>query len=183
MRRNLGLAALAVLVAGGCGRFGQVNQGRVVEYDARAGVMTVVSDSHTLPPAVVKIPADPGEMGPAPEPGRLLRIEPQQRRLLAYEPAGPSLRTIFYTPVSEAHEVRETDPRVAGKSFPLLDPATRAVTTYDPAARLLVRFTVAAADFALPPETWKAGDEVRYYFRQPGQALRLMNVTRTDLGK
>jgi hypothetical protein len=35
----------------------------------------------------------------------------------------------------------------------------------------------------MPDDTWKIGDEVRYYYKDPAQALRLMNVTRTDLNK
>jgi hypothetical protein len=35
----------------------------------------------------------------------------------------------------------------------------------------------------MPADTWKTGDEIRYYFRDPAQALRMMNVTRTDLNK
>jgi len=31
--------------------------------------------------------------------------------------------------------------------------------------------------------TWRTGDVVRYYYKTPGQALRLMNVTATDLSK
>jgi hypothetical protein len=33
----------------------------------------------------------------------------------------------------------------------------------------------------MPADTWRAGDVVRYYYKDPAQALRLMNVTRTDL--
>jgi hypothetical protein len=35
----------------------------------------------------------------------------------------------------------------------------------------------------MPAGTWQAGDVVRYYYKEPGRALRLMNVTRTDLSK
>ncbi len=30
---------------------------------------------------------------------------------------------------------------------------------------------------------YQSGDEIRYYYKDPGQALRLMNVTKTDLTK
>jgi hypothetical protein len=34
---------------------------------------------------------------------------------------------------------------------------------------------------SLPPDTWKSGDMVRYYYKEEGQALRLMNVSKTKL--
>jgi hypothetical protein len=36
---------------------------------------------------------------------------------------------------------------------------------------------------AMPAGTWRAGDVVRYYYKDPARALRLMNVTATDLAK
>ena len=35
----------------------------------------------------------------------------------------------------------------------------------------------------MPAETWRCGDVVRYYYKEPGKALRMMNVTKTDLSK
>ena len=80
----LGFAPLALVLIG-CGRFGQVNQGRVVQYDREKGLATFIQDSNyrepgkprfdVLPPVTVSIPADPAEMGPAPEAGKLLARE------------------------------------------------------------------------------------------------------------
>ena len=35
----------------------------------------------------------------------------------------------------------------------------------------------------MPADTWQGGDVVRDYYKNPAQALRLMNVTKTDLSK
>jgi hypothetical protein len=37
--------------------------------------------------------------------------------------------------------------------------------------------------FGLPADCWRTGDEVRYYYKDPGQALRMMNITKTDIHK
>ncbi|MFB3826910.1 MAG: DUF4881 domain-containing protein [Bryobacteraceae bacterium] len=117
------------LMAAGCGRFGQVNQGRTVAFDKTAGALTIVDGQGVV--RTVRVPEDPREMGPAPEPGPLVRLDRER-----------GVATIF-----EAGALRDV---------PL--PAGGAVS-------------------------WKFGDEVRYYYKDPGQALRLMNVTKTDLTK
>lgn len=54
---------------------------------------------------------------------------------------------------------------------------------YSPSDKMTVTFAASADLLALPADTWKSGDVVRYYYKEPGQALRLMNVTKTDLSK
>ena len=44
-------------------------------------------------------------------------------------------------------------------------------------------FSVPDEYFALPANTWDAGDEVRIYFKETGKALRLMNISKTDIFK
>ena len=46
-------AAAATAVALGCGSYGNVNQGQVVEYDGAKGVMVLVADSNYRNPAPV----------------------------------------------------------------------------------------------------------------------------------
>jgi hypothetical protein len=47
----------------------------------------------------------------------------------------------------------------------------------------LITFPVSDELLAMPVETWRSGDVVRYYYKDPAHALRLMNVTQTDLYK
>ncbi|MCW5977154.1 MAG: DUF4881 domain-containing protein [Bryobacteraceae bacterium] len=175
----------------GCGEFGQVDQGQVVEYDAQAGAVTLIRDSNyqnpgrprfdVLPPVKVRVPVNPKEMGPEPEAGRLLDIDIQQRKIVFYDASAGQLRTLEYTPVEVHERVSSNDPRVSGRAFPIVDREKSTVTLYSRRQRLLVTVRIAPEHLAQPHEVWKAGDEVRYYYKEPGQALRMMNVTKTDL--
>lgn len=63
----------------GCGSFGKVNQGRVIDYDREKRLVTFIQDSNylepgkpkydSLPPLTLRVPGDPSAMGPAPRPG------------------------------------------------------------------------------------------------------------------
>ncbi len=180
----------AIVLLGGCG-FGRVNQGQVIAYDKQQGLVTLISDSNyrepgnprfdVLPPAVIRVPANPGEMGPEPEPGKLLQLDWRSRRLVIYDSPSQSLLVVPYTLVSQTDNVRPGDSRVARKRFPVIDKAGKTITVYLPRDRKLVVFSVPDAYFLLPADTWRFGDEVRYYYKDPQRALRLMNVSKTDL--
>jgi hypothetical protein len=185
-------AALAAALAG-CGRFGKVNQGRVVGYDSQQGLVTFIQDSNytdpanpridVLRPVTVRVPADPREMGPAPAAGKLLGIDRAARKLIVFDAAYGIIRKIPYTVISEEAGVARDDTRVAGMRFPVIDRSRSTVTSYSPKDRILSTLQLAPQYMELPEDTWKTGDDIRYYYKDPGQALRLMNVTRTDLGK
>jgi hypothetical protein len=191
-KKNLMLTVL--LTAGfllAC-NFGRVNQGRVVSYDAGKGVVTLIPETppskpggarYVLPPATVRIPQDRKEMGAAPRAGKLLLVDAADQSVLVFDDVSGSLRRIPVVNLQQQHGVLESDPRVANVTFPVIDANNRAITVYSVSDRKLHTFRVAAEDLALPSDTWKMGDDVRYYYRQPEQALRLMNVTRTDLRK
>jgi len=48
---------------------------------------------------------------------------------------------------------------------------------------LLLTFKPPVEYLSLPEDTWRAGDVVRYYYKDPGKTLRVMNVSKTDLQK
>lgn len=188
MTRSRAILALAALTAAGCARLGNVDQGRVVEYDASAGLMLVaVEEGKSSPPVFktapvpVRVPADPSEMGIAPEPGGLISIDRKARRLVVYNSASHALREVPYTAVEEHTNVSLADPRVQGKEFPIIGRDAGTITVFDRATGTLLTFSASPAQLSEPPQTWRAGDEVRYYYKEPGQALRVMNVTRTDI--
>jgi hypothetical protein len=177
----------AALMLAGCG-FGRVEQGRVVEYDRGQGLVTMILDSNPgahrtprydrLPPQTVRVPANPAEMGPAPRAGLLLAVDRARHQIVAYDAASRALRTVSYTPVEEQRNVGP-----GSLPLPAIDREKGTITLYEPLQRLRLTFSAGAAELSLPEDTWKPGDEVRYYFKQPGQALRMMNVTQTDLSK
>ncbi|MGA2269863.1 MAG: DUF4881 domain-containing protein [Bryobacteraceae bacterium] len=185
------IASLAVFA--GCGGFGRVNQGQVIEYKRGTGLVTVIGDSNyrdpvnprfdVLPPVTIRTPEDPQEMGPEPEAGKLLRLDYGNRRAVVFDASTQTLRTVAYMLISEQNDVSPADARARHTRFPVVDRTRKTITVYSPRDRKLVVFAVPEEYYALPDDTWKAGDEVRYYYKDPGRALRFMNVSKTDLNK
>ncbi len=193
-RRSLvTLAMMAALAfAAGCANSGKVEQGRAIAFDKQNGVVTLILDStpksdqpkyDVLPPVTVKLPVDPNEIGPLPDAGKLLSFDTKQRTVVFFDPVSATIKTVSYLPVNEQDDVSRNDPRVAKKKFPAVDRQNKTVTIYSRRKKILLTFAVPDEYLALPDDTWKSGDEVRYYYKQPGQALRLMNVSKTDLTK
>ena len=185
------LVASVLAGAWGCGGFGKVNQGRVVTFDPEQGLLTLILDSNyrepgkprydVLPPVRVRVPEDPSAMGPAPQAGGLIELDVRGRRLVIFDAASQSLKTLRCQLLEVAEGVGSSDRRLAGVRFPVVDRAKGSVTVYSAKKRQLVTFSVPAEYLVLPRSTWMVGDEVRYYFKDPGQALRLMNVTKTEV--
>ena len=187
------LACAPVLFSLGCSDFGQGRSGagdrirqstRTGHGDSRLGSYRQTNRSMTCcRPFTVKIPADPDEMGPTPAAGKRLLFDPNSKKIVFFDTAAGTIKTVTYTPLMEAANVDKDDPRVKGIKFPVIDRQNKAITIYSSRDKKLVKFTLADEYFALPDDTWQAGDDVRYYFKQPGQALRMMNVTATDVMK
>jgi len=183
-------AVLSLVVLLSCGGLGKVSQGRVIEYDPEKGLITLIQDSNymdpsdpkydILPPVTIRIPEDPKEMGPAPEAGGLMLLDRENKRVVIFDPVARDLKTVHYTLVEEHGNVFQDDARVNEVALPAIDRENKTITVYAPRRRELVTFSVADEYLALPYDTWKSGDEVRYYYKDPGQALRLMNVTKMD---
>jgi hypothetical protein len=181
------LAGAAALAMTGCANLGTVEQGRVIAYDRTSGQITLIRDSagpqvakpayDRLPPISVKPPQDPDEMGPEPQAGKLMGVDLKNREMIIYDTAAKQLRTIRYTPIQERHNVAKST------GLPVIDKAKQTITVYCREEHIALTFAASAELLAMPADTWKTGDEVRYYFKDPAQALRMMNVTRTDLNK
>lgn len=177
----------------GCGGFGRVNQGQVIEYRPSEGLITLISDSNyrdpghprfdVLPPVTIRVPADPREMGPEPQAGKLLLLDCPNRRAVIFDSGAASLRTVAYTLTAEQSGVRPGDTRLRRTRFPVVDRAQKTITVYSPRDRKILTFSVPEEYFALPDDSWRFGDEVRYYYKDPRRALRLMNVAKTDLNE
>jgi hypothetical protein len=177
----------------GCGGFGKVQQGRAVAYYPEQGRLTLILDSNprdlrnprydVLPAATVHVPADRSQMGPAPRAGKLLSVDVRGRQATVFEEPTQSIRVIPITPLEVRDQVARDDARVTSARLPRVDRAAGTITVYSPHHRQIVTFALAEQHLTLPESTWAWGDEVRYYYKEPGQALRLMNVTRTDLTK
>lgn len=184
------LGFVPVLWLAGCSNFGKVEQGRVIAYDKHQGVVTIIRESasepaqpNVLPPLAVKVPQDPKEMGPVPEAGKRLQLDTKNNKLVFFDEQSGTIKTINYTPLSVVADVSNNDPRLKGLSFPAIDRQKKTITLYSGREKKLVTLTVADEYFALPDDIWKPGDVVRYYYKDPSQALRLMNVTKTNIMK
>lgn len=185
------LPALLLILVCGC-ELGQVDQGRVIAFDPQKGIVTLIQDKraepgnpdyNTLPPHTYKIPEDPAEMGPVPVAGKRLKLDVQAKEIVIFDDATQNFKTIPFTIIDMRTGIGRDHPLVKGKTFPIIDREKKTITEYSSRQRLLITFTVADEYFNLPPETWEAGDEVRIYYKEPGKALRLMNITRTDIYK
>ena len=176
------LAAALVLLLSGCDVSGTVQQGRVIAYDKTAGTVTLIPESlgpgapGVLPPVTVKIPQEPDEMGPTPVPGKLMRLDTKTRRMVIFDSTSQAFRTLEYTPITEQRKITK-----APKS--LVDRAKKTITLYSKDQQVAITFAASDELLQMPENTWRSGDLVRYYYKDPVQALRLMNVTRTDLSK
>jgi len=181
---------LAVVAAGAlvsCGELGRVEQGLVIDYDAARGLVTLITDSNpggeprydVLPPSVVRTPQDRKQMGPEPAAGRLLELDTEAGRMVVYDEAASALKTVQFSLVEKADGVYPDDARVRETDLPIMNADNSSVTLYSPRTRELVTVTVPPEALTLPAECWRSGDEVRYYFKNASQALRMMNVTTT----
>ena len=69
------------------------------------------------------------------------------------------------------------------KKFPVVDKEKKTVTLYSGRQKMLCTFSIPDQYIGYPESTWDAGDEVRLTYRTPGQSLRFMNISKTDIFK
>lgn len=186
------MALLPLALLWGCGELGQVDQGRVIAYDKDKGIVTLIQDKkgepgnpdyNTLPPHTYTIPADPNEMGPVPKAGYRMKLDAKAKKITIFDPATQTFKVIPYTLIDQRENVGKDNPLVKDKTFPIIDKEKKTITEYSGRQKLLVTFAVPDEYFNLPEHVWEAGDEVRVYYKEPGKALRMMNITRTDIFK
>ena len=167
----------------GCADLGKVEQGRVIAYDRQTRRVTLIreaavpSSPGVLPPVTVEAPADPAEMGPTPTAGGLMSLDYQNRRIVIYDRAAQSFRTIAYSLLEERRNVAKAP------ATGVVDRTRKTITVYSANQHVLITFAASDELLAMPADTWRSGDVVRYYYKNPAQALRMMNVTKTDLSK
>jgi len=180
--RTFRLLQPVLLLLAGCGEYGSVNQGQVIEYQRDTGLVTLVADSNyrdaahprfdVLPPVTTRTPGNPLEMGPPPDAGKLLRVDTSARKLVIFNSAANRIQEVPY------QEVAATS---ACTAAPVADRERKTITLCADHRTLAVSATDEL--LTLPEDTWRAGDEVRYYYKDPARAIRFMNVTKTNLNK
>ncbi len=202
-RHMIFIILLAVLAASGCDKFGQdkfgkVDQGRVIAFDKNERTIVMLRDQSqdvkkpdytALPPVSYKLPDDLNETGPAPKAGKLMNIDLEKKEAVIFVESSNSLSTINITIVEEKKKVDPKDPLVfdpdtkKNRAFPVFDQQKKTISLYLEKNKTLLTFAVPDEYFAMPPESWTLGDEVRVYYKEPGKSLRFMNVSKTDIFK
>ena len=182
----------------GCAEFGTVDQGRAIEFDKEKGIVTLIRDvKHDaknpdysfLPPVTYQKPVDPQEMGADPKAGYRMKLDTKKKQIVIFDKAAQNFKTIDYVSIDEQENIDRNHPLVydklteKAKKFPAVDRDKKQITIYSPRQKILVTISVPAEYFVLPDYTWDSGDEVRIYFKEPGKALRLMNISKTDIFK
>ncbi len=174
-----------------CNFEGGVEQGRCVAFNPEAKTITIVVDvthdqfnphysggAHTY-----KLPAAPGEMGPTPVVGGRLMIDLAKNTVLIYDNNANAVREIPVQFVDVEKNIQPKHPKVAGKTFPVVDKEQQTVTVYSSRLSALITFKVPASEIDLPVYAWTAGNEMRVAFRtsDKDQAIRIMNVSKTNI--
>jgi hypothetical protein len=192
------LAALPVVFLAGCVDYGKVDQGRTVAFDPVKKTVTIIRDKANdaqkpdytyLPALTYQLPTVTAEMGPEPKAGLRMKLDADKGQIVLYDPAKQNFETIAIQIVDKQAGIDSKHPLVydsaAGKAkpFPAVDKDKKIITIYSGRQKLLVSFMVPEAYMDLPTSAWDAGDEVRIYYKEDGKALRLMNVSRTDIFK
>jgi len=185
------LTATLLLGGFGCGEQGKVDQGRVIAFDKDKETVTLINDvkhdaanpDYSGAPVTFALPKDPAERGEDPKPGLRMKLDTKTREIVIYDMLTKGMAKITYTLIDQKENVGKNSPLVVDKKFPIVDKDKKAITVYSGRQKLLVTFSVPEEFFALPDNTWEAGDEVRIYYKEPGKAARFMNITRTDIFK
>ncbi len=198
MLKKMLLAALPVVFLAGCVDYGKVDQGRAVAVDKEKKTVTIIRDKvadaqkpdYTVLPALTyQFPTNPEEMGPEPKAGLRMKLDADKGQVVLYDPKKQNFDTVAVQIVDKQEGIDRSHPLVfdsaAGKAkpFPAVDKDKKIVTIYSARQKLLVSFSPPEEYLSLPAAAWDAGDEVRVYYKDEGKALRLMNVSKTDIFK
>ena len=192
------LVALPLALLMGCSEPGKVDQGRVISYDDATKTMVFIRDKANdtqnpdytyLPPVSYALPVDPAEIGPLPKAGGRMKIDNKKNQITIFDPATQNFKTIDFVMVDFKENIDKNHPLVydkeadKAKKFPVVDKEKKTVTIYSGRQKTLSVIQLPEEYFAMPDNTWDAGDEARVYYKEEGKALRFMNITKTNIFK
>ncbi len=192
-------AAMLMTMAGfSQAEFGQVEQGRTIAFDAEKKEVTLIHDSSgdqlkpiydKLPPSVFKLPVDPNETGQDPKAGQRMKLDTDKKVIVIYDTNTKKFETLpinivdLQQPIAKDHPLVFDKAENKAKKMPIIDKEKKTITIYSGRQKMLCTFSVPDNYFGYPASTWDAGDEVRIYYKVPGQSLRFMNISKTDIFK
>lgn len=180
--------------------YGKIDQGRVIAFDKEKKTVTIIRDKNedpkkpdysVLPPHTYKLPVETGgepRMGPEPKPGLRLKLDAKKNEIIIFDTATQTIKAIPFKTIDKKENVDRKDPLLLGadgkpKKFPIVDREKKTITIYSSRQKILETFNIPDEYFALKDYTWDAGDEARIYYREEGQALKFMNISKTDIYK
>jgi hypothetical protein len=191
-------ASVAMTLVGCKGDFAKVEQGRCIAFNKDTKEVTLIHDSamdpqkpvyDVLPPSVFKLPTDPAETGPEPKAGQRMKLDTDKKKIVIFDTTTQKLVDIainivdLQQPIDKEHPLVYDKAEKKAKKFPAIDKEKKTITIYSGRQKMLCTFTVPDNYFSYPASTWDAGDEVRLTYKTVGQALRFMNVSKTDIFK
>jgi len=197
----ISLAAASLMFSlAGCNKddYPKVEQGRTIAFNKDTKEVTLIHDSamdpqkpvyDVLPPSVFKLPTDPKETGPEPKSGQRMKLDTDKKVIVIFDTKTqkivdiPILITDLQQPIDKTHPLVYDKENDKAKKFPVVDKEKKTVTVYSGRQKMLCTFSVPDQYIGYPDSTWDAGDEVRLTYRTPGQALRFMNISKTDIFK
>ena len=192
-------AASLVFTLAGCNQdYPKVEQGRTIAFNKDTKEVTLIHDSandaakpvyDVLPPSVFKLPVDPKETGPEPKAGQRLKLDTDKKMIVIFDTKTQKIVDIPINITDLQQKIEKDHPLVfdkeanKAKKFPMVDKEKKTVTLYSGRQKMYCTFTLPEAYSTYPDSTWDAGDEVRLTYRVPGQSLRFMNISKTDIYK
>ncbi|MCX5891685.1 MAG: DUF4881 domain-containing protein, partial [Deltaproteobacteria bacterium] len=139
------LAILTAVLLLGCGEQGKVEQGRVIGFDNAKATVTFIHDVKADPgnpdysgaPLTFALPKEPMDRGEDPKAGMRMKLDAKTKEIIIYDPATKGFKKITYTLIDQKEKVAKDNPLVAGKKFPQVDKAKKAITIYSGRQKLL----------------------------------------------
>jgi hypothetical protein len=187
----------------GCGEYGKVEQGRTVGFDTtkKPPVVWIIKDDGliegkpqytVLPAHPFELPALESETGAATAVGKRINLNVEGKIITMYNEKTQQFDKLPFEVVKDdmnvsvraKHPLVWDDATGKARKFPVINEEEKQITIYSRRQNRLTTIKLAPADFAkYSGEDWDAGDEVRIYYKQPGKALRFMNITKTDFSR
>lgn len=148
--------------------------GRVVAYDKDSKKMTFIEDAlawanpkrpefTVLPPKVVTLAEDPGDM--APKAGGRLRVDYGKKLIIIYNPKTEKIETFNVEVVSTTPDVMPDSPLIMEngkiKKFPVVDKAKAEITIYSKRQNNLATIKVPAEYMDLDDAVWDDGHNIK----------------------
>src|SRR5271157_4439424 len=144
------LVTMPMVLAWGCGDMGKVEQGRAIAFDKGKGTVSFIREvkgdaanpEYSGGPLTFVLPKEPSERGADPKVGLRMKLDTKAKEIVIFDAASQGFKEIAYTLIDQKENVAKDDPLVAGKKFPQVDKAKKAIIIYSARQKILTAFSV-----------------------------------------